>query len=87
MKSVRHFLFHLRSVLFMKYKEVTTYQIKAPVQWGVTTTSFVYIRSGWVIKAPVQWGVTTTSIERLNRNQAIKAPVQWGVTTTIAAPF
>ena len=31
MKSLRHFLFHLRGVLFMKYKKVITYQIKAPV--------------------------------------------------------
>jgi hypothetical protein len=31
MKSLRHFLFRLRSGLFMKYKEVTTYRIKAPV--------------------------------------------------------
>ena len=31
MKRLSHFLFYLRSVLFMEYKEVTTYQMKAPV--------------------------------------------------------
>ena len=41
-------------------KEVLTYQIKAPVQWGVTTTAATRENGGVSIKALVQWGVTTT---------------------------
>ena len=48
---------HQNGSFLFSHKDLTTYQIKAPVRWGVNATLFPFFRVLGRIKAPVRWGI------------------------------
>ena len=72
------FLTTQKASFMFSYKGLYSHHIKAPVQWGVTTTAVIIWSTVLLIKAPLQWGLTTTISGPRYEIRNIKAPVQWG---------
>ena len=49
-----------KASLFNKTSRLHSYQIKAPVHWGVNATEAMLLCICHQIKAPVHWGVNAT---------------------------